>query len=125
MIHHLKTLPEYFQAVIDERKPFEIRENDRNFKTGDRVILEEYTGKELVPACPHFKPENFDIDPRAEQEYCKMENCEECRNGKCGEYIKHNYTGRTCNVIIKDIFDISFLIPGYVAFTFEIKHKRI
>ncbi|MBE6645011.1 MAG: DUF3850 domain-containing protein [Ruminococcaceae bacterium] len=54
MIHHLKTLPLYFQAVIDERKPFEIRENDRNFKIGDRVILEEFIKTEHVPQCSHY-----------------------------------------------------------------------
>ncbi len=51
MTHHLKTLPEYFQAVIAGTKPFEIRNNDRGFKPGDRVILEEFEAisKILLP----------------------------------------------------------------------------
>ena len=76
MIHRLKTLPRYYQPIIEERKPFEIRNNDRNFQTGDSVILNEWDGK--------------------------------------------NYTGRFCIGVIKDIFDISFLLPGYVAFTFKL-----
>ena len=76
MIHRLKTLPRYYQPVIEERKLFEIRNNDRNFQTGDSVILNEWDGE--------------------------------------------NYTGRFCVGIIKDIFDISFLLPGYVAFTFKL-----
>ena len=75
MIHRLKTYPEFYQAVIDGRKPFEIRFNDRNFMPGDNVILNEW---------------------------------------KDGEY-----TGRFCVTEIKDVFDISFLMPGYVAFTFK------
>ena len=75
MLHHLKTLPTFYQAVIDGKKPFEIRNNDRNFKSGDYIILEEWNNR---------------------------------------------YTGRYCEVIVKDIFDISFLFPGYVAFTFKI-----
>ena len=76
MTHRLKILPEFYQAVIDGRKPFEIRKNDRNFKSNDDVILNEY---------------------------------------KDGEY-----TGRFCVVIIKDIFDISFILPEYITFTFKL-----
>jgi len=32
----------YFQAIIDGRKTFELRQNDRSFKAGDILILEEY-----------------------------------------------------------------------------------
>ena len=74
MKHSLKTLPEFYQEVIDKKKPFEIRKNDRNFQKGDDVILNEW------------------------------------KNGK--------YTGRFCILVIKDIFDISFLMPNYIAFTF-------
>ena len=74
MKHSLKTLPEFYQAVIEKRKPFEIRLNNRNFQKGDDVILNEW---------------------------------------KDGEY-----TGRFCCIVIKDIFDLSLLFPGYIAFTF-------
>lgn len=42
MIHNLKTKPEYFQAVWFGKKSFEIRRNDRNFKEGDFVMLQEW-----------------------------------------------------------------------------------
>lgn len=76
MIHKLKTLPQYYQPIIEKRKPFEIRNNDRNFQTGDSVILNEWDGEK--------------------------------------------YTGRFGVGIIIDIYDISFLLPGYVAFTFKL-----
>lgn len=41
-IHSLKILPEYFEAVVQGYKTFEIRENDRDFKVGDRLSLHEY-----------------------------------------------------------------------------------
>lgn len=41
-VHDLKIYPEYFAEVIVGNKPFEIRKNDRNFKTGDLVVLHEY-----------------------------------------------------------------------------------
>lgn len=40
--HKLKILPEYYIAVSDGRKTFEIRKNDRDFQVGDIVMLQEY-----------------------------------------------------------------------------------
>jgi len=40
--HKLKTWPEYFSAVADGTKTFEIRENDREYKVGDTLVLQEY-----------------------------------------------------------------------------------
>lgn len=56
--HELKIAPEYFKAVVEGVKTFELRYNDRNFKVGDTIILKEYehlfdmeyrhTGKEVT-----------------------------------------------------------------------------
>ena len=43
MTHKLKTLPIYFNKVWEKEKQFEIRKNDRGFKTGDKLILEEWS----------------------------------------------------------------------------------
>lgn len=40
--HELKTWPIYFEAIWDGRKTFELRRNDRNYRTGDRLVLHEY-----------------------------------------------------------------------------------
>lgn len=40
--HLLKTWPEYFEAVARLDKTFEVRKNDRDFKVGDLLVLQEY-----------------------------------------------------------------------------------
>lgn len=42
MTHALKTWPEYFKAIVDGTKTFEIRKEDRPFKVGDVLLLQEY-----------------------------------------------------------------------------------
>lgn len=58
-VHKLKTWPEYFNEVLSGRKPFEWRVDDRDFKIGDTLVLQEYI--------PH--PEN----PGREGEYTGRE----------------------------------------------------
>ena len=42
----------YLKSILDGSKPWEIRENDRNFQIHDQLLLQEwdarYTGKELL-----------------------------------------------------------------------------
>ena len=43
-IHELKTWPEYFND-LDKGKNFELRKDDRGFKVGDFIILNEWDPK--------------------------------------------------------------------------------
>lgn len=51
--HYLKILPQFYMAVENEEKTFEVRFNDRGYKVGDILYLQEfvppetYTGREL------------------------------------------------------------------------------
>lgn len=53
--YHLKTWCEYYQAIIDGTKTFELRFNDRGFQEGDELVLQEwcpetedYTGRGIT-----------------------------------------------------------------------------
>ena len=48
-----KILPEYFEAVLEEKKRFELRKDEDDIQAGDILILREwdgecYTGREVV-----------------------------------------------------------------------------
>jgi hypothetical protein len=42
MTHALKTWPQYFKDIMEGGKNFELRKDDRPFKVGDTLILQEY-----------------------------------------------------------------------------------
>ena len=41
--HELKSWPEFFGPLMDGKKTFDLRKNDRNFKVGDRIRFVEWT----------------------------------------------------------------------------------
>jgi hypothetical protein len=47
MTHDLKTWPEFFRAVQQKKKEFEVRKNDRDFKVGDVLHLREWSPEML------------------------------------------------------------------------------
>lgn len=54
MRHTLKTNTVVFQDVWDEKKTYEVRRDDRNFKLGDELLLVEtyHTGEEMDMGAP-------------------------------------------------------------------------
>lgn len=44
-VHRLKTWPEHFRNLRDGFKTFEVRENDRDFREGDVLALQEWDPK--------------------------------------------------------------------------------
>lgn len=69
MLHALKTLPCYFEDILEGSKTFEVRKNDRPFATGDEIVLQEwnpeqsgYTGNEWYGIISYVMDET---------EYCK------------------------------------------------------
>ena len=42
MIHEVKSWTEHFDAITSGVKYFELRKNDRGYKVGDTVVLQEF-----------------------------------------------------------------------------------
>ena len=66
MIHELKISPDYFDAVANDIKTFEVRQKDRPFKVGDTLLLREYiatedryTGRETVKAITYVMDNEY------------------------------------------------------------------
>ena len=62
-IHKLKTWPKLFATSAAGDKPFEIRKNDRYFRVGDTLVLQEwdpitqkYSGKSLTRKITYIQP---------------------------------------------------------------------
>jgi hypothetical protein len=67
MIHELKTLPEYFNAVANETKTFEVRKSDRPFHVGDYLALNEFENGKYTGLCMMVRITYILKD----KEYCK------------------------------------------------------
>ena len=52
--HELKTDPQVFDDVVEGRKPFEIRKDDRGYEVGDLLKLRKtkHTGAEMAEGAP-------------------------------------------------------------------------
>lgn len=62
--HELKIYPVYFESAIKGLKPFEIRNNDRHFQVGDKIILREwdnikFSGREIYGVITYILPNSF------------------------------------------------------------------
>jgi hypothetical protein len=97
--HELKSWPEFFEEVFNGMKKFEIRNNDRNFIVGERVLLKEW---EPCRACDGTG-------------LCSSgdENCGAC----AGKGTVKGYTGRELSVkILYIVKGHPGLKDGYVVF---------
>lgn len=90
MIHAVKQAPEYFEDVINGRKTFEVRKNDRDYREGDLLALNEYGANGYTGRCCLVKIDYILNDERY------------CRDGYITMSIK------PCYVNIHDSFDFSF-----------------
>jgi len=67
--HQLKTWPPQWEQIFKGEKTFEIRENDRDFKPGDRLVLQEYapdngyTGRAVVRKVAVVVEGEWDLPP--------------------------------------------------------------
>lgn len=48
IVHHLKTLPDWFKLACAGIKTAEIRKKDRDFRVGDILCLDEFDGEKLT-----------------------------------------------------------------------------
>lgn len=112
-VHELKSLPCFFIPLQDGIKTFEVRQNDRDFKAGDVLILKEYrsdilkyTGRQVERLVTYvLKPNEFTGVSESyviPDDYCimslavskaesslKKKSLAACNNKRCAYYNKH------------------------------------
>lgn len=52
-VHDLKIKPEYYRDVVNGDKTFEIRKNDRDYKVGDLLVMNEFRNGEYTGSNVH------------------------------------------------------------------------
>ena len=68
MVHQLKIKEEYFEAIRLQNKNFEVRKNDRNFKAGDYLALNEVGDDGVETGCSMLVKVTYILDS---PDYCK------------------------------------------------------
>lgn len=62
MTHALKSNPQNFELITNGTQTFDVRKNDRPFKIGDSLLLQEYdktyTGKEWKGSIAHISSDS-------------------------------------------------------------------
>lgn len=48
MLHKLKTLPKYYEAIIKGDKTFEVRIDDRDYQVNDTLILQKFNNNQYL-----------------------------------------------------------------------------
>ena len=66
--HYLKILPQYYMAVENGTKTFEVRFNDREYKVGDILHLQEFVPPETYTGRELYREVTYVLDDEA---YCK------------------------------------------------------
>ena len=66
MIHSVKCLTDYFNDVLSGRKGFEVRKNDRDYRVGDFLALNEFDGSSYTGRCAMVY-----VDYLLANEFCK------------------------------------------------------
>lgn len=66
--HYLKILPQYYIAVENGTKTFEVRFNDRNYQVGDILYLQEFVPPETYTSRELRREVSYVLDDPA---YCK------------------------------------------------------
>lgn len=67
IIHALKIVPPHFEATAEGIKSFEVRKNDRPYRPGDYVALNEWNGEGYTGKCTLHKI----VYILSDTEYCK------------------------------------------------------
>lgn len=125
-IKEFKTTPELFQATLDGKKLFDVRERCycKNITTGMTIKLVEFLDYDYKSECENLNRCKYWEE--ATDEYageCSLtdfdvitEFCDKTRY-RCTAYTCEKYSGREILAKVKDVFDIKY---GWIAFTFEI-----
>lgn len=54
MVHSVKCLPEYFAPLLKGIKTFEVRKNDRFYRVGDYLAVNEFYPSDREASVPEF-----------------------------------------------------------------------